>query len=311
MSELSSRPVFELRRLPEKTNEALLAELCRVAALIPGQPLTVSALEKYGKVSRNVYTRRFGGWTEALEAAGLSAQSSNNIVTRGAHPSTHMLDGDILTALRELAARLNVSELTVELIGKHLPISAGVLRKRWGTAQAAFEAAGLNTSSLGRRYNDEECYQNMLAVWTHYGRPPKHLEMGLSPSKVGGKAYIKRFGTWNKALAAFVDRVNAEPGPDVPPIDSNELMAPGPSLEERPVRNGEDARDIALGLRFRVLHRDRFKCVLCGDHPARNADCRLHVDHILPWSKGGRTREDNLRALCAKCNVGRGNHFLD
>ena len=66
-----------------------------------------------------------------------------------------------------------------------------------------------------------------------------------------------------------------------------------------------DRRDITLGLRFRVLHRDRFNCVLCGDGPAANPSCVLHVDHILPWSKGGRTAIDNLRSLCGLCNVGR------
>ncbi|OPF97565.1 HNH endonuclease [Rhodopseudomonas palustris] len=60
-----------------------------------------------------------------------------------------------------------------------------------------------------------------------------------------------------------------------------------------------------------MLHRDRFKCVLCGDHPARNVECNLHIDHLVPWSKGGKTREDNLRTLCAMCNMGRGNRFTD
>jgi 5-methylcytosine-specific restriction endonuclease McrA len=73
----------------------------------------------------------------------------------------------------------------------------------------------------------------------------------------------------------------------------------------------EDRRDPSIGLRFKVFQRDRFKCVLCGDHPARNAECVLHVDHLIPWSKGGKTRENNLRTLCATCNVGRGNRFTD
>ncbi|RJF69847.1 HNH endonuclease [Rhodopseudomonas palustris] len=84
-------------------------------------------------------------------------------------------------------------------------------------------------------------------------------------------------------------------------------------LREPPTRRGlaEDSREFPLGLRFRVLHRDRFKCVLCGDHPARNVECNLHIDHLVPWSKGGKTREDNLRTLCAMCNMGRGNRFTD
>ena len=155
----------------------------------------------------------------------------------------------------------------------------------------------------------------MLAVWTHYGRPPLHREMSLPPSKVGAKAYIKRFKTWNKALAAFVERVNRDTEPAPAPeaqgiVDTNaddSASSEGPTCRRIP----EDSREIPLGLRFRVLHRDRFKCVLCGDHPARNAECVLHVDHIIPWSKGGKTQEANLRSLCAICNVGRGNRFLD
>ena len=72
---------------------------------------------------------------------------------------------------------------------------------------------------------------------------------------------------------------------------------------------GRSNRDVPLGLRFRVLSRDRFRCVLCGDNPPSNNECVLHVDHIIPWSRGGKTREENLRTLCAICNIGRGNRF--
>ncbi len=229
--------MFELRRLPEKTDDALLAELRRVAALVPGQALTVSIFTKHGRVSRKLYNKRFGGWSEALAAAGLSTQSSDKIATKGAHPSRKMSNEDVLQATRDLAARLGVTELTTEHVREHLPFGGETLRTRWGTTQAAFEAAGLNTSLFGRRYTDEECYRNLLNVWTHYGRPPKYLEMGVRPSEVGGKAYMRRFGTWNKALAAFVERVNADPA-----LASQEETAralePGEGrLTQRPVRN--------------------------------------------------------------------------
>ena len=171
----------------------------------------------------------------------------------------------------------------------------------------------MQSTNLGRRYTDEECFDNLLRVWTFLGRPPMHKEMSEPPSIVGGKAYIRRFGTWNKALAAFAERVNSDSDTEFdasPEISSNASEASAPvGAPSTPARSQEETRDIRLGLRFRVLNRDHFKCVLCGDHPARNPQCVLHVDHVTPWSRGGRTVEENLRTLCAHCNVGRGNRY--
>ena len=49
-------------------------------------------------------------------------------------------------------------------------------------------------------------------------------------------------------------------------------------------------------LRYDVMRRDGFRCQICG---ATAADgYKLHVDHILPVSKGGKTEMGNLRTLC-------------
>src|SRR5262249_11891073 len=59
-------------------------------------------------------------------------------------------------------------------------------------------------------------------------------------------------------------------------------------------------------LRFKVLARDKFKCVLCGSSPATDPSCILHVDHMIPWSKGGQTVIQNLQTLCVACNLRKG-----
>lgn len=60
---------------------------------------------------------------------------------------------------------------------------------------------------------------------------------------------------------------------------------------------------IGLSLRYEILNRDKFKCVLCGN---TSKESRLEVDHIVPVSSGGKTTRKNLRTLCFKCNRGKG-----
>ena len=59
-----------------------------------------------------------------------------------------------------------------------------------------------------------------------------------------------------------------------------------------------------LSLRFRVLMRDKFRCVYCGRSP-REDGVKLEVDHVHPKSKGGSDTMDNLVAACRDCNQGK------
>lgn len=68
-------------------------------------------------------------------------------------------------------------------------------------------------------------------------------------------------------------------------------------------------RTIPLSLRYKVLHRDKSKCLKCGKTP--NDNIKLHIDHIKPHSKGGLTILSNLRTLCNECNLGRSNKYDD
>ncbi|MBO5328569.1 MAG: HNH endonuclease [Clostridia bacterium] len=58
-------------------------------------------------------------------------------------------------------------------------------------------------------------------------------------------------------------------------------------------------------LRYNILKRDNFKCQICGS--SAQDGVKLHVDHIIPVSKGGQTMPSNLRTLCDRCNMGKSN----
>ena len=66
-----------------------------------------------------------------------------------------------------------------------------------------------------------------------------------------------------------------------------------------------NTRSISDKLRYQVLKRDNFKCCACGASPAKDPSVELHIDHIIPWSKGGESTLENLQTLCSKCNIGK------
>lgn len=65
----------------------------------------------------------------------------------------------------------------------------------------------------------------------------------------------------------------------------------------------EQRRLMSDSLRYEVLRRDGFRCQICG--ATAKDGYKLHVDHIYPVSKGGKTELSNLRTLCERCNMGK------
>ena len=60
----------------------------------------------------------------------------------------------------------------------------------------------------------------------------------------------------------------------------------------------EDARVIPSEVKAKVWKRDKGQCVQCGSKE------HLHFDHILPYSKGGTSKDErNIHFLCAKHNL--------
>lgn len=53
-----------------------------------------------------------------------------------------------------------------------------------------------------------------------------------------------------------------------------------------------------------AYHQQGGKCAICG----KSFDFKeMHGDHIVPWSKGGKTTMDNLQMLCTTCNLKKSN----
>lgn len=323
--------------LPDYSDDAILEDLRRVSNSFPNEPFTRAFYSAQGRYSPSCVTRRFGGWREALNAAGIGSRFGGPVTTERmkSQPGRAMSNEEILTQIRDIAARLGKASLTGADITANSEINWNHFM-RFGGVAGALRKAGIMQGKRGRRYTEDEVLENLLIVWTHYGRPPTACEMNKPPSTVGHNTYIQRYGGWREALKAFVGRANSEAGGDPaldPEQDPSKLAnrtdsTASPTTSARPSRpqsasqitaphrvtrpapmniKPADRRDPKIGLRFKVLQRDMFRCRLCGKSPATDLGCKLHVDHIVPFSKGGKTTFENLQALCSDCNVGKSN----
>ena len=143
--------------------------------------------------------------------------------------------------------------------------------------------------------------------------------MDIAPSNIKAATYVSHFGTWHKALEAFVVRMNQDEREleqtsgvkSEEKTHKHEITKRPEVIKQKPYILTENRREIGLGLRYKILSRDKFKCVRCGVSPAVDHTCQLHVDHKVPFSKGGRTILENLHTLCENCNLGKGNRHLE
>lgn len=60
-------------------------------------------------------------------------------------------------------------------------------------------------------------------------------------------------------------------------------------------------------LRQKIMIRDNYTCQICGKYMPDGVG--LHIDHIIPVSKGGKSVESNLQVLCSKCNGSKSNRL--
>ena len=190
-----------------------------------------------------------------------------------------------------------------EETGKYHP---STLTRKYGSWFKVLEVANLEASRSKLNISEEELFKNIESVWISLGRQPKYEEFKKPLSKYSAGTYENRFGSFRKALEAFVHYINNENGLETV-NDFNETDEQISKVNV--VIKHKTKREISERMRFRILLRDGFSCRKCGKSPMKEIGVELHVDHILPWSKGGETVEENLETKCLKCNLGKGNAF--
>lgn len=112
----------------------------------------------------------------------------------------------------------------------------------------------------------------------------------MSYSSPAGKVNLDKSASFN-----FADIV----------VSLNSVSRSSLDYETKKILNTVERGEISDSLRYDVLRMSNFRCSICGASAQEGA--RLHVDHIIPVSKGGKSELSNLRVLCERCNVGKSN----
>jgi hypothetical protein len=183
-----------------------------------------------------------------------------------------------------------------------------VVLSRFGSWQTALDAAGLKLEKVKKdrsQISNDGLFAELDRIWQLLGHRPSKDEWEATGDKYSYTTYKTRFKGWVNACAAFIEykSTDNEALSESQPVGTD--TSPKPAYD--PTIATEEKRNIPLKLRYRVLTRDNYKIVLCGCSPVTHHGVSLHIDHILPFSNGGKTIIENLRTLCNECNWGRGN----
>lgn len=297
------------------TDEEMLTDIVRVANKLGRDTLTEEEYRNNGgKYHWSTVTRRFGGWVNALQKSGLSPEH-NQLSVFGI--SKEKMIEDLLI----VASKLNKKSFTTSEYEKNGSYSVCLFQRRFGSWSNALAFAGLEPSfpkgqGEHRKITVYQCLEEIERIWIELGRQPTTTDIKNGISIFSLHAYERRFGSWRKALEYFVAYMNGEQEVEQP-TDSedsayeNHVVPKAENTENKDEFVHKTKRDIGLRTRFLVMKRDDFKCCMCGRSPATTHGLELHIDHIIPWSKGGETVIDNLQTLCSDCNLGKGNLHND
>lgn len=207
---------------------------------------------------------------------------------------TPVSDAELIADLQRVAQLLNSITVPQKKYGQVGTYDYSTVIRRFGSWNEGLRLAGLAISNE-RDIPDNRLFENLLVLWQHQGRQPRRNELSLPPSTISQTPYNRRFGSWTASLEAFVNYANGEGA------------EPSTTQSDPEAARRATGRAPSLRLRWHVLQRDRFTCCACGASPALTPGVELHVDHIVPWSKGGETMFENLQTLCSGCNLGKSN----
>lgn len=283
------------------SDEELLNDVINTARNLGLTSLTVDRYSQNGSFHGCTLIRRFGSWKAVLTLCHMDIKSHSFKVS--------ISNDDVIKDVIRVRNIYKKDTITRREYDAYGIFRSSTLIKHGMTWNQILRMCGLRLN-VKRDFTNEDLFAEIERLWIKLGRQPTTTDIKNGASIYSLNTFSRRFGSWRKALVAFVNYVNGDDnnqtgkgGGSMPPATSvRHESGDTPELE---FTKHKTQREPNLRLRFKVLARDHFKCCSCGASPAKDSSVELHVDHIVPWSKGGETVLENLRTLCSKCNLGK------
>lgn len=222
------------------------------------------------------------------------------------HRIDRLSDEEIIGELKKVAKHYDFIKFTRHEFDKVAKSCKGsVVLSRFGSWEKALAKTEFELKERLKksRYfiSEKELMVEMARIFEILDHRPSKTEWEAIKPKFSYTTYKTRYKGWVNAWKHFFENykgLNLEP---------EEISVNINEIQQVPIKIAtEEKRTIPLKLRLKVLQRDNFKCVYCGASPATDPNIQLHIDHIIPFSKGGKTEFGNLQTLCQNCNWGKG-----
>lgn len=221
------------------------------------------------------------------------------------NPINKISKEDVVKELKRVAGHYKYTKFTRHEYDKVAKLCKGSkVLSVFGTWKKALDSIGveLKPRVVDRSFiSKKELFDEMDRIWRQLGHRPSKTEWELSKPKYSYSTYKARFKGWTNACLQFIEYKTGKSVVEEIKTPQSEQV----SKTKIDTKDSKLKREIPLKLRLKVLQRDNFCCVFCGKSPATHRGTVLHIDHIKPYSKGGKSSLDNLQTLCYECNLGK------
>lgn len=224
----------------------------------------------------------------------------------------------IINELAKVAKHYGFKDFRKKDFDKISEISSHTVVREFDTWEKAlvflknhFQAQGIELKSSNRRsrkqFTEQQLFEEMERIWEKIGHRPSKIEWEKSEPKISFATYMRYFNGWQNACLKFIEY---KMGTHILTDDEVDAVVEEPKQFQAEKDLNHSGRTISLRVRLRVLDRDNFRCIFCGRSPATDIGVKLHIDHKIPFSQGGKSSVDNLQTLCQDCNLGKSDEFI-